>query len=30
MCAEFHGDRICALRQNWHELGVYEQLGLLG
>jgi hypothetical protein len=28
--AEFHGDRICALRQYWDELGVYEQLGLLG
>jgi ketosteroid isomerase-like protein len=27
--AEFAGDRICALRQYWDELTVYEQLGLL-
>jgi ketosteroid isomerase-like protein len=27
--AEFEGDRICALRQYWDELTVYEQLGLL-
>ena len=28
--AEFDGDRICALRQYWDELAVYEQLGLIG
>jgi ketosteroid isomerase-like protein len=28
--AEFEGDRICALRQYWDELAVYEQLGLVG
>jgi hypothetical protein len=28
--AEFDGDRICALRQYWDELAVYEQLGLVG
>jgi ketosteroid isomerase-like protein len=28
--AEFQGERICALRQYWDELAVYEQLGLLG
>jgi hypothetical protein len=28
--AEFAGARICALRQYWDELGVYEQLGLVG
>jgi hypothetical protein len=28
--AEFDGARICALRQYWDELGVYEQLGLVG
>jgi ketosteroid isomerase-like protein len=28
--AEFRGDRICALRQYWDELSVYDQLGLLG
>jgi ketosteroid isomerase-like protein len=28
--AEFEGDRICALRQYWDELAVYEQLGLIG
>jgi ketosteroid isomerase-like protein len=28
--AEFDGDRICALRQYWDELAVYEQLGLAG
>jgi ketosteroid isomerase-like protein len=28
--AEFQGDRICALRQYWDELAVYEQLGLVG
>jgi len=27
--AEFRGDRICALRQYWDELSVFEQLGLL-
>ena len=27
--AEFRGDRICALRQYWDELSVYDQLGLL-
>ena len=27
--AEFHGDRICSLRQYWDELAVLEQLGLL-
>jgi len=27
--AEFEGDRICALRQYWDELAVYEQLGLV-
>jgi ketosteroid isomerase-like protein len=27
--AEFHGDRICSLRQYWDEFGVLEQLGLL-
>ncbi len=28
--AEFRGDRICALRQYWDELSVFEQLGLVG
>jgi hypothetical protein len=28
--AEFAGDCICALRQYWDELAVYEQLGLIG
>jgi ketosteroid isomerase-like protein len=28
--AEFLDDRICALRQYWDELTVFEQLGLLG
>jgi ketosteroid isomerase-like protein len=28
--AEFDGDKICALRQYWDELAVYEQLGLVG
>ena len=28
--AEFEADRICALRQYWDELAVYEQLGLVG
>ena len=28
--AEFRGDRICALRQYWDELSVFDQLGLLG
>jgi ketosteroid isomerase-like protein len=27
--AEFRGERICALRQYWDELTVFEQLGLL-
>jgi ketosteroid isomerase-like protein len=27
--AEFRGERICALRQYWDELSVFEQLGLL-
>jgi ketosteroid isomerase-like protein len=27
--AEFRGDRICALRQYWDEIAVFEQLGLL-
>jgi hypothetical protein len=27
--AEFHGDRICSLRQYWDEFAVLEQLGLL-
>jgi ketosteroid isomerase-like protein len=27
--AEFRGERICALRQYWDELSVYEQLGLI-
>jgi hypothetical protein len=27
--AEFHGDRICALRQYWDEFSVFDQLGLL-
>ena len=27
--AEFRGDRICALRQYWDELSVFEQLGLV-
>ena len=27
--AEFRGDRICAARQYWDELAVYEQIGLL-
>ena len=27
--AEFRGDRICALRQYWDELAVFEQLGLV-
>ena len=27
--AEFHGEQICALRQYWDELSVYEQLGLM-
>ena len=27
--AEFRGDRICALRQHWDELAVFEQLGLV-
>ena len=27
--AEFEGERICALRQYWDELAVFEQLGLL-
>jgi ketosteroid isomerase-like protein len=27
--AEFHDERICALRQYWDELSVFEQLGLL-
>lgn len=27
--AEFEGDRICALRQYWDELAVFEQLGML-
>jgi len=28
--AEFDDDRICALRQYWDELAVYEPLGLVG
>ena len=28
--AEFEDERICALRQYWDELAVYEQLGLVG
>ena len=28
--AEFDDERICALRQYWDELAVYEQLGLVG
>jgi hypothetical protein len=28
--AEFDGDLICALRQYWDELALYEQLGLVG
>lgn len=28
--AEFRGGRICALRQYWDELAVYDQLGLVG
>ena len=28
--AEFEGERICALRQYWDELALYEQLGLVG
>jgi ketosteroid isomerase-like protein len=28
--AEFRDDRICALRQYWDELAVFEQLGLFG
>lgn len=28
--AELDGDRICALRQYWDELALYEQLGLVG
>ena len=27
--AEFRGDRICALRQYWDELAVFDQIGLL-
>ena len=27
--AEFHGDRICSLRQYWDEFAVLEQLGLI-
>jgi hypothetical protein len=27
--AELRGDRICALRQYWDELSVFDQLGLL-
>ena len=27
--AEFHGDRICSLRQYWDEFAVLEQLGVL-
>ena len=27
--AEFRGDRICALRQYWDELDVFDQLGLV-
>jgi ketosteroid isomerase-like protein len=27
--AEFHGDRICSLRQYWDEFDVFEQLGVL-
>jgi ketosteroid isomerase-like protein len=27
--AEFRGDRICAARQYWDELAVFEQVGLL-
>ena len=27
--AEFHGDRICSLRQYWDEHAVLEQLGVL-
>ncbi len=27
--AEFRGEQICALRQYWDELSVFEQLGLL-
>jgi ketosteroid isomerase-like protein len=27
--AEFEGDRICALRQYWDELSVFDQLGLV-
>jgi ketosteroid isomerase-like protein len=27
--AEFRGERICALRQYWDELSLFEQLGLL-
>jgi ketosteroid isomerase-like protein len=27
--AEFEGERICAVRQYWDELAVFEQLGLL-
>jgi ketosteroid isomerase-like protein len=27
--AEFHGERICALRQYWDEYAVLEQLGVL-
>ena len=28
--AEFRDDRICSLRQYWDELGVFDQLGLVG
>ncbi len=27
--AEFHGERICSLRQYWDEIAVLEQLGVL-
>jgi ketosteroid isomerase-like protein len=27
--AEFEGEKICALRQYWDELSVFEQLGLI-
>jgi ketosteroid isomerase-like protein len=27
--AEFHGDRICSLRQYWNEFAVLEQLGVV-
>ena len=27
--AEFHGNRICSLRQYWDEFAVFEQLGVL-